>query len=519
MPAALAGPLNRVKALLSTISLGQKIVIGLLLVGLVLGGFMFTRWITAPTLTPLFSNLASSDASAMVDELTAQGVTYQLADGGQTIMVAQDQVYNLRLAMSSKGLPAGNTSGYALLDKQGITTSEFQQQISYQRALEGELSNTLKALDGVKAAVVHIALPKNQVFVTDQGKPTASVLLDLAPGRKLSGGQVQAVTHLVSSSIEKMDAADVTVADSTGAVLSAAGVGITSAASDAQSQQEQDFEGRLAANAQSILDTVAGPGNAKVSVRADLDFSKKDTTSESYTYTPNTPPLSTTTSTEKYTGTGTGVGGVLGAQSAAPNGSGNSAYDKNSTTSNNAVGKTTQTIKGAPGAINRLTVSVVMDQATAGGLNPQQVQDAVSNAVGLNTARGDAISVATMAFDTTAAQRAAAELKAAEAAAKSAQMWSMIKTGGIALGIALLVLIVWLRSRRNREDYEEFEDDEPLEIERIQVESIRDPALDDRQAKIEAAQRERVRGEISEMVSDRPDEVATMLRGWFAESK
>src|SRR3954463_8398900 len=304
MPAALAGPLARIRSVLSTISLGQKVVIGLLAVGLILGGFFFYNWITAPTYSPLFSNLASTDASAIVDELNAEGVSYQLADGGATIMVPNEQVYNLRLTMSGKGLPASNDNGYSLLDQQGITTSEFQQQVTYQRALEGELANTLKALDGVHQAVVHIALPKDQVFATDQGKPTASVLLDLAPGTHLSGEQVQAVTHLVSSSIEKMDPADVTVADSTGAVLSAAGEGLTGAASDAQAQQEQEFEGRLAANAQSILDTVAGPGNAKVSVRADLDFSKRDTTSESYTYNPGTPALSETTTSEDYTGTG-----------------------------------------------------------------------------------------------------------------------------------------------------------------------------------------------------------------------
>jgi flagellar M-ring protein FliF len=234
---------------------------------------------------------------------------------------------------------------------------------------------------------------------------------------------------------------------------------------------------------------------------------------------PGTPALSEQSTNETYTGTGAATGGVLGAETPATNGTGNSSYDKKSTTANNAVGKTTETVSGAPGAINRLTVSVVMNDATAAGLNQQQVQDAVSNAVGLDTARGDAISVATMAFDTTAAQQAAADLKAAQAAEKSAQMWSMIKTGGIALGIVLLVLIVWLRSRRNREEYEELEDEEPLEFERIQVESVRDPALDDRAAQLATQQRERVRGEIAEMVSDRPDEVATMLRGWFADAK
>src|SRR4051795_7861553 len=299
MPAALPGPLARIRAVLSTISLGQKVVIGLLLVGLVLGGFFFYSWITAPTYSPLFSNLASTDASAIVDELDAEGVTYTLADGGQTIMVAKDQVYTLRLTMSGKGLPAGKDTGYALLDQQGITTSEFQQQTTYQRALEGELSNTLEALKGVNTAVVHIALPKDEVFVTDQKKPTASVLLDLAPGTTLTGEQVQAVTNLVSSSIQGMDPDQVTVTDSTGQVLSAAGAGVTAAAGDARSQMETEYEGRLAANAQQILDTVVGPGHSKVSVRADVDLSKRQSTSETYTYNNGTPPLSSSSTSEK----------------------------------------------------------------------------------------------------------------------------------------------------------------------------------------------------------------------------
>src|SRR5215212_10660766 len=240
MPAALAGPLARIRSVLATISLGQKVVIGLLALGLLLGGFFFYSWITTPTLSPLFSNLASTDASAIVDELNASGTSYELADGGQTILVPQDQVYDLRLAMSGKGLPAGSETGYALLDAQGITTSEFQQQVSYQRALEGELSKTLEALDGVQQAVVHVALPEDEVFVTEQSEPTASVLLDLAAGTTLAGEQIQAVTNLVSSSVQDMEPEQVTVTDSTGQVLAAAGTGVTAAAGDARSQVERD---------------------------------------------------------------------------------------------------------------------------------------------------------------------------------------------------------------------------------------------------------------------------------------
>src|SRR3954469_9226674 len=317
MPAALAGPLARVKTLLSTISVGQKIVIGLLLAGLALGGFVFYRWITTPTQAPLFTNLASADASAIVDQLNTDGVPYTLADGGATIMVAQDVVNSERLVMSGKGLPASDSTGYSLLDQQGITTSEFQQQVTYQRALEGELSKTLEALDGVNQAVVHVALPKDEVFVTDQKKPTASVLLDLAAGTNLSGEQIQAVTNLVSSSVQDMDPEQVTVTDSPGQVLSAAGTGVTAAAGDARSQVEKDYETRLKDNAQAILDRVVGSGHAVVSVRADVDLDQRQSTSETYDYKTGTPPLSSSTTTEKYNGNGTPVGGVLGPENTA----------------------------------------------------------------------------------------------------------------------------------------------------------------------------------------------------------
>ncbi|RBY95171.1 flagellar M-ring protein FliF [Blastococcus sp. TF02-8] len=530
MPSALAGTLERARSTFASISLGQKVVIGLLLIGLLLGGFFFYSWITAPTQAPLFSNLAASDASAIVEELNAEGVAYELADGGTTIMVAKDKVYDLRLTMSGKGLPAGQDTGYALLDEQGITTSEFQQQVTYQRALEGELSNTLEALAGVNSAVVHVALPEDEVFVTDKAEPTASVLLDLAPGTQLSGEQIQAVTNLVSSSVQDMDPEQVTVADASGRVLSAPGTGITAAAGDARSQVEQEYENRLAASAQKILDSVVGPNNSVVSVRADVDLSKRNTTSETYNYDNGTPPVSEQKTTENYTGSGVPVGGVLGPENmpdAANNaGGGASNYQKESTTANNAVGKTTEVTEDAPGDLRRLTVSVVMNDAVAGNLNQQQMTNLMTTAVGLDPARGDDITVASMPFDDTAAKNAAQAMEAAREAEASEQMWSMIRTGGIAAGIALVVLIVWLRSRRGREeveeDYEplELDDDMLAELDRLRVSSTREEVeLTDAQLELEAAERAKVRGEISTMVSERPDEVAAMLRGWLSENK
>jgi flagellar M-ring protein FliF len=265
-----------------------------------------------------------------------------------------------------------------------------------------------------------------------------------------------------------------------------------------------------------------------VSVRADLDLSQRQSTSETHSYKTGTPPLSESTTKENYNGSGTPVGGVLGPENmpnAAGAAGGNSTYAKESTTANNSVDTTTETVQSAPGAINRLTVSVVMDDAIAKSLNQQQIQSLVGNAVGLDQARGDAITVASMPFDTTAAKQAAAALDAARQAESSAQMWSMIRTGGIAAGIALVILLVWLRSRRREEieeDYEPLEltDDMLAELDRLRISSTREEVRMDTQAmELEAAERQRVRGDISTMVSERPDEVAAMLRGWLGENK
>lgn len=293
---------------------------------------------------------------------------------------------------------------------------------------------------------------------------------------------------------------------------------------------ELEYQNRLAANAQRILDTVLGPNRSVVSVRADVDLDKRDTTSKTFTYDEGTPPVSERRDVEEYSGSGGAiVGGVLGPENmpdAADNtGGGDSSYTKESTTSNNAVGETTEVVQGAPGGLNRLTVSVVMDQAVAGNLPQAQLQALVGNAVGLDEARGDAITVAAMPFDTAAADAAAADMEAAREAEAAAAMWSMIRTGGIAAGIALLVLVVWLRSRKRgdvEEDYEplELSDDMLAELDRIRIESTREaPVIDNRAAELEAAERQRVRSDISTMITERPDEVAAMLRGWLTENK
>ena len=179
---------NQTRTFFNGFTSGQKVMTGVLLLTLIVGGYLFMKWESKPSYTPLFSNLTTQDASAITDQLKAQNVDYQLSDGGQTVLVPQSQVYQLRLDMSKQGLPTGGNEGYTLLDKEGVTTSEFRQRVDYQRALEGELAKTIGAMDTISGASVHLVIPQQDVFVSDAQKSSASVLIETKGGAALSSG-------------------------------------------------------------------------------------------------------------------------------------------------------------------------------------------------------------------------------------------------------------------------------------------------------------------------------------------
>ncbi|MEK7423664.1 MAG: flagellar basal-body MS-ring/collar protein FliF, partial [Actinomycetota bacterium] len=195
--------------------------------------------------------------------------------------VPKDEVYDLRVSLAGEGLPSSN-EGYALLDNQGITTSEFRQRIDYQRALEGELAKTLAALDGVQAASVHLALPDESLFIDEPATPTASVLVAGASIGGISGSEVEAIVHLVASSVKDMKPEDVTVIDAAGTVLSAAGDGVAGAASGTRAKAVGEFEQRMTRSIMGLLTRMTGPNKVAVTVTAELDLDESESTSENF---------------------------------------------------------------------------------------------------------------------------------------------------------------------------------------------------------------------------------------------
>ena len=522
----------RARGFMSGFTSGQRSVVIVGGLALVLGAFALTRWVAQPTWAPLYGNLSGNDANAIVDQLRSDGVQYKLTDGGATILVPQSQVYDERVALSGKGLPASDSGGgWSLLDKQGITATDFQQNVAYQRALEGELGKTLGAITGVRTAVVHLAIPKKDVFATDQDAPTASVLVGLQPGVTLDRGQIRAITHLVAGSVPELDPAKVTVTDATGRLLSAPDSGnaadAAAAAGDADAQTAQ-YEDRLGTAVQRMLDQVLGAGKSVVRINAQLDYSSRDTTSERFVQETGVDPLSEATVSETYVGAGDSAGGTLGQIAPTPvtGATGNGSYARQQRTVENPVGKIVDRTQAAPGTVERLTVAVALDSKAAGAIDASQVEALVSNAVGLNTTRGDTVQISTLPFDTTAAAAATKDIAAAQKAAKTAQYIQLGKKAGLGL---LVVIILFLAMRRAKpketvisatasdlpaeglvlpsgtqlalgggSDLPQLPAEDPVEVERS---------------------KERMRTEVAELVDNQPEDVAAMLQGWLAERR
>jgi flagellar M-ring protein FliF len=380
-------------------------------------------------------------------------------------------------------------------------------------------------------------MPAKSVFTQDSDKPTASVMVSLKGGATLSADQVTAITNLVASSVPKLTTANVTVVDSSGTLLTT-GTGAGALGASSQTQVTARTEQGLSTSAQTMLDSVLGVGNSAVRVNAVLDFDQRETKTQSYQYTPGTPPISSQTANESYSGTGSVPGGVVGTGSttAVTTGTGTgttpttapNSYSKSSSTTNNAVGSTVETRTGAAGTIKRLTVAVLVNsKAAAGGVSPSQISSLVANAVGLDTARGDTIQVTPLAFDTSAVAAADAAAAAAADAASKAAMFDIVRKVGIALMVLIVLLLAFLSMRRQRRttiDDDELaaisysqsvllsRDDEARVLEgAVMVEPLEE---DTRPRELEAAQ-----AEISELVAKQPDEVAQLLRSWITSGR
>ncbi|MCU1638276.1 MAG: flagellar M-ring protein FliF [Microbacteriaceae bacterium] len=516
MPAQVVSAWRRLTSAVGAFSIAQRTIALIGVAVLVLGIAALASWMARPTYTPLFSGLEASDANAIVEQLRTDGIAYELSEGGATILVPETDVYDQRLKAASNGLPGSSGGGYALLDDMGVTSSEFQQSVTYKRALEGELASTISALNGVKTASVRLAIPEETVFVSERNNPTASVFVETESGVTLSADQVQAVVHLTSASIDGMKPNDVAVIDADGMVLSAVGVGVSGSAGD----RATDYEDRVRTAVQSMLDQVVGPGNASVVVAADVNYESAERVEESFTAPEDIPALNESSNRESATGSGQGSAGVLGPDNiAVPGEDGESTFITESTVRNNAVNKVTESRVIPAGSIDRQTVSVAINGAVAGGLDMTEVSALVAAAAGIDDDRGDAVTVEVVNFNQAGAEAAAEALAAAEQAAADDRQGALVRTAIIAIGLIVpfvLGLIVYARrSKRQERKPVDIDLTEILTAPTIPITALAAAPLELSGQPIgtDATAMDRKRADIRSLAETDPEKTAEYLRG------
>ena len=431
---------------LSRMSSQQKM--GLMLavsaiIALVAGGWM---WNQAPDYKVLFSNVSDRDGGAIIASLQKMNIPYKFAEGGGAILVPASEVHDARLKLASEGLPKGGLVGFELMENQKFGTSQFLEQVNFQRALEGELARSIQAVAAVSSARVHLAMDKQSVFMREQQKPSASVLVNLYPGRSLDPQQVNAIVHLVSSSVPNLPLKNVTVVDQHGSLLSKTdesnpGTGLDPNQLKYLQALEQSYVKRIEA----ILIPIVGLENVRAQVAADVDFAHSEQMDE--IYKPNQDPVNSTVrsqQTSESTTSGQGEGGVPGAlsnqppapatapittaQATPPNqpgapgaapGTPDAAQAskpaapvnmRKDATTNYEVDKTIQHVRKPVGGVKRLSVAVVVNHRKVtdekGVVSTQplseaektQITDLVKEAMGFSRERGDSLNVVNSPF-------------------------------------------------------------------------------------------------------------------------
>ncbi|MBP8309286.1 MAG: flagellar M-ring protein FliF, partial [Burkholderiaceae bacterium] len=294
--------------------------LGIGLAALVAIAVASVMWARTPDYKVLFANLSDKDGGSVVASLSQMNVPYKYAEGGGAILVPASQVHDVRLKLASQGLPRGGTVGFELMENQRFGITQFQERLNFQRGLEGELARSIQALPVVQGARVHLALPAQNGFMRDQQKPSASVLLNLHPGRMLDRAQVAGIVHLIASSIPDLSPKQVSIIDQTGALLSANGESGASGLDPGQLNYIRQVESGHIARILAILEPIYGRDNVRAQVSADVDFTQSEQTAEQFKPNQGTEPAAVRSmqTLEAKDANGAGTQGVPGAMSNQP---------------------------------------------------------------------------------------------------------------------------------------------------------------------------------------------------------
>ncbi len=466
---------------------------------------------SAPSYSTLLTGLDPAQTGKIESTLSAKGISYEIQNGGTALAVNASQTGQARIALASAGLlGVGSTQpGFELLNSQQLGASNFQQQVTYQRALEGQLDQTIEQIQGIDSATVNLVLPNQQDQLFGDNSQTSSASVLLSDSGSLDPNAVKGIAELVASSVQGLSDSKVTITDSSGALLwPASGAGSASGSGSSQQSADQQYDSTTAAAVTGMLAQTLGAGKAQVMVNANVNANQA--TSDTLTYGKKGVPLTQQTQTETLKGgspTAAGTTGTIPAY-AATAGSSSSNYSNKSATTSYGVDKTVTHAVIAPGAVQNQTVSVLVDKSVPASAIPA-IKSAVAGAVGLNAKRGDTLSVSQIAF---------AKPAAPPVPASTTKMLGYAKYALIGFG-ALLFLFFMRRNLRRREKetfagqptwLRELDAPRPLtalvsgDESPTEVKRLRSP--------VNVPKRQ-----VEELVERDPDRVAQQVRAWMSE--
>lgn len=469
-----------------------------------------------PSYSVVASGVSASEGGEIAKSLESAGIAYKLSDGGSTVAVGASDVTKARVQLAEDNLPNGGQDGFELFDSKSLGSTDFEQKVKYQRALEGEIGRTVESVDGVRSVQVQLVLPKQSLFLDDGNKASAAVLLQT--GGMLDAAAVSGIARLVSSSVEGLKSEDVTITDETGALLwpngSSAGAGGTSAS---RLQAEQQYSNAVSAQIDSMLISTLGPNKAFARVHADLDLDQQ--TIESVTYGKQGTKLTDQTDVETLDGKGaaaaaggsgtTGNVGLAGATNAA---GGESKYSHKKGNTTFGVDKTVESKVIVPGAVKRLSIALIVDKKVSAA-EVTSLQSSVAALAGIDKKRGDTINVSRIAFGKR--EEVAAPVKPSPIDAAGGPLglgkWVLMALGSIAFlffirrglkrreGEAIGMEPTWLREVTESRSLSE------LEAGRFDPNLATDP------------RRQHVTEQVEEIVRRQPETVANQVTQWMRE--
>ena len=423
---------SQAKNLFTSLSPAKRVTLIGFVVATLTGFIFLASWTGSPDYQLLYSNLSPEDGGAIISSLKEKKIPYKTSENGNAIMIPIEQIHEVRLDLASSGLPRGSGIGFEIFDNTKLGMTEFVQNVNYQRALQGELSRTINGFDEVESTRVHIVMPSKSLFLEDETPASASIIVKLRPGRWLKNPQVQAVVHLVSSSVSGLNPENVTIVDNYGKMLAGSKVGSQNGTpnSDQLALQEKIEKG-MESRIQSMLEKPLGPGKTTVKVACELDFKRQERTEEKFL--PDKNAVRSEQFFNESSGSGSGPSGVPGVLSNTAAGdltgeerknkSGTSEasennFHKQERTVNYEITKVTSHTVEPFAAIKRLSVAVIVDgtrkpaDKEKGANNGEQgvyvprtdeemakLERIVKRAVNFDAARGDEVAVINIPFE------------------------------------------------------------------------------------------------------------------------